>query len=299
MSYDPEEIYKYPVPQGYGDTFFAYVYDGGALPLVVSSNYQGLNIPVLDGDFVNRFVTGFETIGEGFQIYDSLLRQCFSDYALLGDYNPTGLMVLPERLYPVTNAIRFDIRNASPQDTGIIAGTTLYSSQLIFYGVRRRALHYSDPESSSYNYYEKDYEVGLESSLVATYQLSINQYGANAVTGAINPPQTEKILIRDFDFELRRVEMQYTAGISQFKITLYDNYGNATSNLPILCNKFFHFDPRHSSGELNFQPCPPILYKVGSYIKFDIQSLLTPTIAPDLPVVYNLLFHGIRRIPCS
>ena len=163
--------------------------------------------------------------------------------------------------------------------------------------MRRRALHYSDPEQSPYSYYEKNYECGKEDSTLGTYQITITQ-AANSASGNPNPPQTEKILIRDFDFELRRVELQLGSQgqTSQFKIMLYDNYGNMTSNLPILSNKFFHLDPANSSGELNFQPCPPILYKVGSYLKFDIYSLL-PDGTP--PRTFNVLFHGVRRIPCS
>lgn len=299
MNYDPEEIYHYPVPQGYGDTFFVYAYDGGAQPLVNGQSYQGLSIPILDGDFVVRYTTGFETIGTGFQVYDSLLRQTSSDFMNLGaGYLPTGILAVPERVYPVTNLIRFDVRNAAPVTAGVIGGTTIYKSQLLFYGVRRRAAHYSDPEPSPYNYYEKDYEVGKENSAIATYPVVINQFAATA-GGVINQPQVEMIAIRDFDFELRRVELQLQSPqqTSQFKITLYDNYGNKTSNIPLLANKFFHLDPRQSQGELNFQPCPPILYKVGSYLKFDIHSLLvSPTV---LPQTFNLLFHGIRRIPCS
>jgi hypothetical protein len=299
MACDPEEIYHYPVPPCYGDTFFAYAYDASQYPLTAGNNYFGLQIPVLDGDFVNRFVTGFETMGVGFQLYDSLIRQSFSNFALLGSgYNPTGLVVLPERAFPVTNAIRFDVQNAQPVILATVGGTAVYASQLIFFGVRRRALHYSDPEQSEFPYYEKQYELGLQNSPLATYQLTINQYATTA-GGVFNPPQTGQIRIQDFDFELRRIELQLQSPqqTSQFKIMLYDNYGNQTSNIPLLANKFFHLNPTQSSGELNFQPCPPILYKVNSYLKFDIYSLLnSPT---SLPQTFNLLFHGVRRIPCN
>ena len=304
MSRDPEEMYTYQVPDGYGDTFFAYVFDGGTSynngALTNGNSYQGLLVPVLDGDFVNRFVTGFETLSPtgGFQLYDSLLRQCFSDYVKMGTFAPSGLVVLPERVFPVTNNLRFDVQNVLLATNGVSHGHSIIAAQLVFYGVRRRALHYSDPEPSKYTYYEKQYEVGQENSTTATYRLSINQAAYNA-NGALNAPQVEKILIRDFDFELRRVELALNSPqqLSQFKITLYDNYGNATSNLPILSNKFFHLDPRSSSGELNFQPAVPILYKVGSYLKFDIWSLLPDT--SEFPVEFDLLFHGVRRIPCN
>jgi hypothetical protein len=294
---EPDEIYHYSPPDGYGDTFFVYAYSGGLLTNGASPN--GLSIPILDGDFVCRFWCGLETLATGIQIYDNLLRQCFSAPVSYGaGFAPTGMLVLPERFYPVNNAIRFDLVNVNQTLVGTSGGVSVYASQLLFYGVRRRALHYSDPEGSPYSYYEKPYELGQQTSGVqtSTFVLSINKYGATG--GAFTTPDSYQFEIRDYDFELHRVELQLqSAGqTSQFAIMLYDNYGNQVSNVPLLANKFFHLSPSQSSGELNFQPCPPIVYRVGSNLRFDIYSLLmSPT---TLPQTFNLLFHGVRRYPC-
>lgn len=292
---EPDSIYHYSPPPGYGDTFFMYAYNGGLL--TNGTEVDGVHINIYDGDFVCRYWAGLETIATKIMIYDPLIRKCFASPVDYSTPRPTGMVVLPERVYPVNNAIRFDLIGINQRSPGVQSGTTIFASQLVFAGVKRRALHYSDPEPSSYPYYEKNFAPNTPGA-TGSFQLSINKYAADA-SGNINPPDTYEIPIRDFDFELRRVELQLQSDLqtSQFSITLYDNYQNATSNIPILSNKFFHLDPAHSLGELNFWPSPGILYKVGSYIKFDIWSLLvTPT---ALPQAFNLLFHGVRRIPCQ
>jgi hypothetical protein len=148
----------------------------------------------------------------------------------------------------------------------------------------------SDPVPSAYPYYEKSFAIGNADG--TPYSISITNYAT------ANSPLYFQIPVVDFDFELRRIELalQSDQQTSQFKMTLYNSDHVAMSNRPVLSNCLMHLDPRHSSGEMNFWPCPPIMYRVNSVISFDIWSLLfAPT---TLPQTFKLLFHGIRRIPC-
>ena len=138
--------------------------------------------------------------------------------------------------------------------------------------------------------------MGAFGATTATFNLSINKFAA--VAGVYTNPDVYQLPILDNDFELRRVELQLQSSqqASQFAIMLYDNFQVQTSNVPILANRFFHLNPEQSSGELNFFPSPPLVYKIGSFIRFEIYSLL---LGVALPQAFNLLFHGVKRIPCS
>lgn len=287
-------LYNYFPPPGYGDTAFIYAYD--PVGLTNGSDYDNRSIQIQDGDFVARYMSGMETMSEKFMVYDALIRRCFSKNIDFSTPRETGQLILPERVYPVNNAIRFDFENVALTTMGTSGGITIYGSQLVFAGVRRRLAHYSDPEPSPYTYYEKPFCLGSPGS-TGTFRLTINQYGATA--GLYTTPDSYQLPVRDQDFELRRIELALNSSgqASQFKIQLYDNYGNRVSNIPIMANKFFHLNPAQSAGELNFFPSPPILYKVGSFIRFDIHSLMmSPT---SIPVTFSLLFHGVKRIPCQ
>lgn len=285
-------IYTYPNPPGYGDTFFMYAYNGSD-NITNGSDYFNLTIPVQDGDFVARYWAGADTITTKIQIYDSLMRKTSSEAVDYSSFK-TGMLILPERVYPVNNAIRFDLINVAKVLKGTSVSVNVYASQLVFAGVRRRAAHYSDPEPAGYSYYEEPYNLGQDGS-TGTFQLSINKLGATG--GVLAAPDTYLLPIRNNDFELRRIELQLQSNqqASQFAIQLYDNYQNKISNVPILSNRFFHLNPTQSSGELNFFPSPPLVYKIGSFLRFDIQSLL---MGVAIPQAFNLLFHGVKRIKC-
>lgn len=285
-------MYDYKTPVGFGDTFYQYVFDTQGQGFSNGSTLLQVGPQVIDGDFLLRFWSGLSTIAQGLKIYDWQSRARSSDYMTLGtSANPfANMVVVPEIFYPDASYIRMDLQTVALVLAGIGAGgLNVYRSQMVFSGVKRRPRVTSDPVPSAYKYYEKPYDI--------PYTLSINQYATDS-GGALNPPTQIKIQVQDFDFELRRVELalQSDQQPSQFKITLYDNNQLARSSAPVLSNMFFHLDPTHSSGEFNFWPSPPILYPVNGAITFDIWSLLfSPTV---LPQTFQLMFRGIRRIPC-
>jgi hypothetical protein len=275
-------VYDYITPPGNGDQFFQYAFNADAL--TDGSSYPGQvnGINIYDYDFICRNWAGMETVintatAGGIQIYDNLKRQWFSTYINLASF-AQGQCVLPEKRYPVNSRIGFDLLDVAR----LAVGGSTFASQLVFTGARRIPGQSSDPAPSSYKYKLKRF--------CYPYTLTVNAYAG----GAVIPQQT--IAIDDYDFELWRVEMTTYHSPSPFSIWLYDTNRIQRSNIPINANRFFHFDPALSSGENNFWPCPPLVYKVASVIRFDIASLLlAPTV---LPQTYQLLFHGARRIPC-
>lgn len=288
-------MYDYSTPAGYGDTFFQYVFDAQGAGLTDTTDRNQLGVEVDDGDFLLRYWSGLPTIADRLQIYDWLGRRFASEAMFLGAASNAGygqMVVLPEVKYPKGGNIRFDLTNI----TQALAAAGLLKSQLVFSGVRRRASDISDPAPSTYKYYEKSFQY--------PYTLSINNYGI--VGGVIQSPVQQLIPVTEYDFELRRVELSIseTAQTSQFKILLYNQDKRQTASGPVLANLFCHLNPTvqtggepfASGGEQSFQPCPPLLYRVNSVIQFDIFSLLvSPT---ELPVTFQLLFRGVRRIPC-
>jgi hypothetical protein len=287
-------MYEYITPPGFGDTFYQYVFDAVLDgPLTDGIDALGLGIKIVDGDFLLRYWSGLTTIADSLQIYDWLKRGIAASPMFLGagPHTSNGFpfanaVVAPEILYPVNGNIRFDLINVTQQ----ASATTGLLSQMVFTGVRRRPGVTSDPVPSAYKYYEKQFAVGNADG--TPYSISITNYAA------ANSPLRFQIPIVDYDFELRRIELalQSDQQTSQFKMTLYNSDKVAMSNRPVLSNCLLHLDPLHSSGEMNFWPCPPIMYRVNSVISFDIWSLLSaPT---TLPQTFKLLFHGVRRIPC-
>jgi len=262
--------YDYLVPAGMGDQFFQYVFD--AVPLTNGTDYSALSLFIDNFDFICRHWSGWDTVIDpttgSIQVYDDIHRQWFSLEAKLGSF-ATGAAVVPEKRYRVNSSIKFDITDATSDNA---------ASQLVFTGVRRIPGVNSDPAPSLYKYKRVSFSY--------PYTLVVQQ-----TPTAI---QDIAIPVTDYDFELERVEMTPYAAVSPFSITLFDSNKIARSNLPVNANRFFHFNPTASNGELNFWPCPPIMYAVNSSIRFAINSILAIG-----PATYQLQFVGNRRIPCQ
>jgi len=292
-------MYDYKVPPGVGDTFFQYVFDAQSAGLVNGTDRLQLGVEVDDGDFLLRYWSGLPTIADRLQIYDWLSRRFASEAMFLGAGSNAGygqMVVTPEVKYPQGGNLRFDLTNVTQAVAGVESGVTIYKSQIVFSGVRRRANYVSDPAPSSYKYKEVPFKY--------PYTLTISNYATSG--GVFLPPSLNRILVDQYDFELRRIELdlQSSGQSSQFKMLLYNQDKRQTANLPVLSNLICHLNPAvqgggepfQSAGELAFNPTPPLLYRVNSVIQFDVFSLLvSPTV---LPQTFHLLFDGVRRIPC-
>lgn len=289
-------MYKYGgTPLGAGDIFFQYVLDAQGLDLVNGRDYlQTQGVLVTDGAFVMRNWAGLSTLADRLNIYDNDNRRMYSSPAWLGTNTPLGFgfaqsVVGPEWRYTDNARIKVDLVNVSQTLIGTDTGTNVYAAQLVFSGVRRIPSAVSDPVGSGYKYYEKPYQI--------PYTLTVNNYATTG--GVFNPPIRVKIPVLDYDFELRRIEMELKEiQTPLFKMTLYDANKLARSNTPVLANMICHTDPASlfGSGEKSFWPSPPLMYPANSAIIFDAWSILVSPAA--LPQTVRLLFHGVRRIPC-
>jgi len=287
-------MYEYATPKDHGDLFYQYVIDAQTLGMTDGKDYlQQFGALVTDGAFVMRHWAGLSTMADRLNIYDQDNRRMYSSPAWMGT-NSNGLpfaqsVVAPEWSYRDNARVKVDLINVNQATAGVDTGLTIYKSQLVFTGVRRVPFVVSDPVPSGYKFYEKPYQV--------PYSLSIDRYAS--IGGILNPALKIEIPVRDYDFELRRIEMELTDfGDPLFKMTLYDTNKYARSNAPVLANMLCHVDPSSlfGAGESSFWPSPPILYRVNSKIVFDVWSLLMSPTA--LPQTVRLLFHGVRRIPC-
>lgn len=269
--------YDYIVPGGAGDQFYMYAYDAGSL--TDGSSYSGLQIPVDNYDFIARHWAGWETVidtpanGGSVQAYDDIKRQYANLPLAFGSF-PQGQVILPEKMYRVNSAIKFDLAKVlRANNSGV------YASQLVWTGVRRIPGQSSDPAPSPVNF-----------KLVRQYYPYTLVVQQSPVAEALY-----SIPITDYDFQLERVEMTPYSSPSKFAIRLFDNNKIARSNVPINCNRFFHLNPNGSGGQLNFWPSPPVLYRVNSSINFGITS----RIGAGGSLTFQLLFVGSRRIPCQ
>lgn len=288
-------MYDYKTPPGVGDTFFQYVFDTQGAGLVDGTDRLQLGVEVDDGEFLLRYWSGLPTIADKLQVYDWLGRRFASEAMFLGAGSRAGygqMVVLPEVKYPQGGNIRFDLINI----TQALADRGVTKSQMVFSGVRRRPNYASDPAPSNYKYKEVRFSY--------PYELSINNYAASG--GVLLPPILNRILVTEYDFELRRIELslQEEGQTSQFKMLLYNQDKRGTANAPVLSNLLCHLnstiqtggEPFASAGELAFFPSPPLMYRVNSFIQFDVFSLLVSPLV--LPQTFHLLFDGVRRIPC-
>lgn len=202
-----------------------------------------------------------------------------------------SVAVLPNLSFAVIGNQKFF--GGTPPVTMFGSATSVPASQLVFYGVRRIKNGPKDPSPSFYNYYEKPYNIRVPVTLTQPFDSTLPLYSVFT---------RYKSLIEDFDFELRRIVKSCKDGngnelvvpASPFALVLYDGVEVARSNLPVLA-EFICDDPVAVEGR-NYWPTPPLMYRVNSSLQVDVFPLLGPSIT--LPVTVELLFVGVRRIPC-
>ncbi len=149
-----------------------------------------------------------------------------------------------------------------------------------------------EPEDSPYQYRKRWYTYYLEIPLNWT-----GRVGPSYDNWA--PPRSFNIQVSDFDFELHRIYSPQSA-CGLFKWMLYDSAQNGLSNAPVIDALALTYGYFQRSA-IAF-PAPHLLYRVGSQIKIDIHSLLTPAGAGNPtysrePKTLQLLFQGCQHLP--
>ena len=127
----------YVTPEGYYDVPYMYAYDGS--DFVDGANYPNLSIVIQHGygDFVLRRIAGVQSVVNPsvgkYQIRDAMMYyfQAYPTYA--GGGGIDDYPVIPEKIYPELNAIRFDlydILRADPPIPGTYRQTAYFDPAL-------------------------------------------------------------------------------------------------------------------------------------------------------------------------
>ena len=301
----PDQLYR--TPPGYQDRYFVYAYNADALVDSIApatSDYRGLSIQVeASSDFIMRKVSGapqvlrtcpFLAPPEGrMQLYNSVGARVSGDPLDANHYRSAA--VVPELRYPAGSAIVFDLYGVlrAVHLAGASAGGVTFLSQLAFHGVERAR---GNPDTeSSYRYYEKPY--------IYHFPLAVNWlayiFDAGGLVVGIEPARQFNLEVNNSDFELHQIIVTVTntgvvpaAGATDLTyMTLYDQNSRACSNVPL----WLSFLEANSPDSFGNMITPPLLYRVGSYITFDIYSRC---LALDLPLNLDIDFVGVRRLPC-
>jgi hypothetical protein len=287
---------KYRTPEGFYDQPYVYVYDGDAL--TDGNNYS--NVPAVvprDGAaFVLRQIYGRNNLCARVQIKD--------DYAPFtgasaGVVLPNTYPIIPERVIQPEGILGLDLFTVARANRVNLA-VTIFFAQMAFQGVRRWPLSGSAPGAtaypgpSSYKYWEKGFSYGDQ----AATQFTVNWAGTDTL------PRKFIVPVDEMDFELQRVTLMrlQRAGVNNFgvpaneiKLMLYDTYPRPLMSAPVLdviLNDAADATTHPYNGTF---PVPGVLYRRGSVIQFEVTSLLTVNM---LNSVYQIVFQGVRRVPC-
>jgi len=234
--------------------------------------------------------------------------------------NPQGFVqdvpLAPEKLYPLGCSIPIQLLiqfGAYPaqltlQFPGV---TTAYVgvAPVLFQGAKRwKGAPNNKP---NYKYYEKEFNYPVPFTQDWTYLLSPNYTQFN-----VAPYRTFYQTVNDYDFELWAIEVNADfdnntlSTYSGYMLRLYDANGY------VLMKDFVHyrnlsyvsgFSGTHGTPAgpgltnqfiPNCFPCPPVVFPVGSIIKFDVLSLLDTQATSGTSISQVVNFRGVRRIPC-
>ena len=204
-----------------------------------------------------------------------------------------GRLFSPQIVYPAGGQIKFDLfgilkpsnNNDDPQ---VLPpnwkGQFLVQGAKLFAGM--------EPSDSAYPYTRRWYTYRIDIPITWTGRVGPG-FDAWAV------PQSFTIQVQNYDFELHRLYTPRSA-CGLFKYMLYDAAQNGLSNIPVLdaLTLTYGFYQRSAIGF----PSPHLLYPVGTQIKIDIYSLLTPAgigipTYSRAPATMRLHLSGCQHIP--
>jgi hypothetical protein len=272
-------------PAGYADYPYVYVFDGSAL--TDGTSPQTLSVRILGGeDFLLRRIVGLPQVASQMMLYNDSQSQAFSALQTL----PQNYTVVPEKRYPATSYILFDLGNVLRASVACGA-QPIFLSFLGFQGVHRKVNPTGvSPLASNYRYYERPY--------FYRFALSLNWRRYTAVPGPAEAPRPFAFTIPNYDFELNYITVRRTNGTlpatDDFLLLLYDSGQFMLSSAPLPL-RWWNFSGAGNFGSVF--PVPGVLYPLGSQVQFDITSMIC-NLDADFPREYELVFGGIERVPC-
>jgi len=281
------KLAEYQTPEGYYDLPYIHVYDGDAL--TDGNNYSSINLGVAEHDygFVLRQIMGRDNLAARVQIRDSFAPLTSAN---AGVTLPRTYVVAPERFVSPAGALLMDLFNVgrANRTDGV---NTIFFAQMAFQGLRR----YLQPQGASIVYPgPSDYAYRRE-PYTYLHQVTVNWAGTD--------PSSRKyaLPVEDDDFELERITIVRTqlAGAAtnavpnrEIKLLLADQHGKQLANAPVL-DVYLNDAADAASCRYNgVFPVPAVLYRLRSFIRFELVSLLLPG---QLPAAYDIYFQGARR----
>lgn len=271
------------------DRPYIYVYDADALTNGVS--YDDLAVPThIDGEFRLRRIAGLPVVAPTgtIQVRSDTRRSLFQRPSRM----TSEQAIVPELVYTPGSAITLDLTNVL-RSNNPTTGTPCYYSQLVFQGVRR--FQTGTPRDTTYHYYEKPFAI--------VDDIVVNWSG-RTFPGELIIADGRRFStpVQDYDFVLYYITLTEQLLGAQLpgtvqpadhsvKLMLYNVEGDQLMSAPV-CDFFL------GAGSRNYNslfPIPPLVYPAGSQILYDVHSLLANA---SLPCNLELVFTGVRRIPC-
>jgi hypothetical protein len=271
------------------DRPYIYVYNGDAL--ADNATYLEVTVPTEgDSDFHLRRGAGINTVCRQFMARNAIRYQLFGRQINVG--GPGDYPLVPELVYPAASFISMDLINTLRSNNpypGVPGSIPNYWSQIAFQGVRR--YQGGALPRTGYPYYERPYT--LTTAIVVAWAGR-----APAAFQQLTVGQTFVVPVQDYDFELFKMSFLIQVAqapvpvpsVDKVKMTLYDVEGRQMMSAPVVDELLNDISVNYNS----VYPVPPVLYPVGSQIKFDIWSLLIDT---EIPATLEVNFHGKWRLP--
>lgn len=258
-------------------TPYMYVFDASGLTDGVSYARRHIDLRA-DGDsFRLRRIAALNTVASTMSLYRDASNKVFTDSRLGNHY-----LVRPELVFDGRDSILFDLGTVTRAFNA--CALPIYTSQIVFQGTRRGR----DREFAGWRD-RRPYTL--------PYTLTVDWYRyASLVTGVVNPARRFRIPIENYDFELHRIRIRNSDGsavaANHFAVQLYDAFGNALSDAPVLQSCLNQL----SSGYDSVFPDPPVIYPSRTDLVMDVTSLICNTDG-TFPKVYSITFEGVRRLP--
>ena len=288
---------EYQVPPGYYDLPYIHVYDADAL--TDGANYSNVNLRVTEHDsgFALRQIMGCDKVAARINFRDSFAPLSSAGAGVVW---PLTYPVAPERFITPVGALIMDLYTVARANR-VQAGqppVTIYFAQLAIQGARRYQGDGAYPGASDYKYREKPYTY--------TQTIVVDWAATDTV-----PRKYAVAMVEGCDFELQRITMVRTqlGGAPsvaipncELKLKLFEQYGKELSNAPVLDVYLNDAAQAPYAPELRPYyngtfPVPGVLYRRMSFLKYEVTSLLTTAMAaPNATAIYDISFHGIRRV---
>lgn len=292
----PEES-NYYTPEGYVDIPYIYQFDCSGL--TDGTSPQGLVLKIdNDSDFILRRVFGFDTVATGgMTLYNYSGSTCWD----AGTINPTGLnigvswAVMPEKLYPKSSFIKFDLFTVARQNV-VCAGNNIFNSIIGFQGVRRYKTGVPGFQPGAPQpplTYDPNAYLRKQITKVLPIPFNWSHWIGAAANGLAAGLHPFRLQIADYDFELHDISFwnpdNTVLSGQSIRVMLYDQSDRTLFSSPVWSTQINSAVKAHAG----MFPSPPLLYPVWTNLRIDVESIVCAT--PNTQILIYL--QGVQRMP--